>query len=61
MTPEDAQQGGEEWVKYKHRQRMAELESLLILYGVDVVLSPSRGKIVGALEKWEIRTSCSTA
>ena len=61
MTPEGAQQGGVKLAKCKLPQRMTELGSLLISYGVDVVLSPSPGKIVGALEKQKIKTSCSTA
>ena len=51
MILEDAQQVGAEWARYKLRQRMTELGSQLILYGVDVVLSPNPGKIVGALER----------
>jgi hypothetical protein len=58
MTPEDAQRGGEEWGRYKLRPRMTRLGSLLISHGVGAVLSPNRGRIVGALEKWEIKTSC---
>ena len=60
MTPEDVQPGGEELERYKLRPHKTELESLLISCGVDEVLNLSRGKIVGALEKGEIRTSCST-
>jgi len=51
MTPEDAQRGEEGWERYKPQPHMTELESLLILYGVDAVLSPNRGRIVDALEK----------
>lgn len=38
---------------------MAGLESLSILYGVGAVLSPNRGRTVGVLGKWEIKTSCA--
>lgn len=56
MTLEDAQRGEEGWGRYKPRPHMTELESLLILNGVDGVLSLNRGKIVGALEISEIKT-----
>ena len=55
MTPEDAQRGEEGWGRYKLRLRMTELESPLILYGVDAVLSPNRGKTVGALENRKLK------
>ena len=55
MTAEGARRVVEGWERYKLRQRMAGLESLLISYGVDAVLSPNRGKIVGVLENRKLK------
>ena len=51
MTPRDVQRGGEGWVRCILRPHMTELESPLILNGVDAALSPNRGKTAGGLER----------